>query len=62
VVEGTGLENRRTRKGIVSSNLTLSVEQNDSTERLDALDAVARASASSFPGLSGRWSAVRTGG
>ena len=24
VVEGTGLENRRTRKGIVSSNLTLS--------------------------------------
>jgi hypothetical protein len=27
VVEGTGLENRRTRKGIVSSNLTLSVEQ-----------------------------------
>jgi hypothetical protein len=58
VVEGTGLENRRTRKGIVSSNLTLSVEQNDSTERLDALDAVARASASLFPGLSGRRSAV----
>ncbi len=25
MVEGTGLENRRTRKGIVSSNLTLSV-------------------------------------
>jgi hypothetical protein len=24
VVESTGLENRRTRKGIVSSNLTLS--------------------------------------
>jgi hypothetical protein len=56
VVEGTGLENRRTRKGIVSSNLTLSVE------RSDALDAVARASASSFPGRSSRCSAVRTGG
>ena len=25
MVESTGLENRRTRKGIVSSNLTLSV-------------------------------------
>ena len=27
MVEGTGLENRRTCKGIVSSNLTLSVER-----------------------------------
>ena len=27
VVEGTGLENRRTRKGIESSNLSLSVEK-----------------------------------
>ena len=37
MVEGTGLENRRTRKGIVSSNLTLSA-CGSSERSLRALD------------------------
>ena len=37
MVEGTGLENRRARKGLVSSNLTLSVRGTPSFSRSSAM-------------------------